>query len=943
MGKEQNKKKTAHIVSHTHWDREWRYPIWQTIHMLRDFIDELIEVLESGAYPGFLLDGQVIPVLDYLDMRPENKEAITKLIKSGKLEIGPWYILPDEFPVDGESLVRNLLKGFRAAEKLGKVTKLGYTPFGWGQTAQLPQIYAGFGIDTVLVGKKVNKDRAPNSEFIWRSPDGTELLTTRFGVLGRQNFYFYVHLSSLFGIDHLSEQWKYNWGKDGVAYHRCDTEFMEQDLFRLDEPKTWHPEYITKEVLDQAWETTDESVLDDDRLMMNGCDYTASQPMFPEMLKRINEVDKDSDRHWHHITMVEFVEMLNEKIDRSKLNVVDGALRDGPIGGITGNALATRGYIKQKNKKAENLLFCLAEPLSVMSELAGDGYDKSFIDKSLDYMLKSQPHDSINGVTQDKTVTDVMYRLDQSVELSQVVADKAIQNLVRRIDLSKYDKDSVLLVVFNSMPHSRREVVEAWVNMPLSDDLVEVNGVRVVDSENQSVPMQWSGSEDEYYPVAELHTRAFPYRCKRHRLFFDTGEIPACGYKVFKVCQNKKEFAQIEGVSDWSDNESQTSTLLTSPDSMENEFLRIEMNSNGTFDMIDKQNDKTYSKLNYYEDRGEHGTYWVNQRPMHDQVHTSLGCNARIWSQDSGPLQATLVSEIAMPLPTCGIPPQQRRGDKLEDMVIRTSITLKKGQKHVEVDVEVNNCHQDHYLRAMFPTNLSDATHADTGGHFIVDRRPIRPQGPTSDSVWKDLATLPQNKFVDLSDGKNGIAFINQGLTEYEVTDSKDRVVALSLFKAVKNWICTERVGSDFPSQKGGQSLGVHSFKYALQPHAGNWRDAEVLKTAEMFNNSVIPVQTSATEGTLPGDEMSFINIDNSQLGFSALKKAADSDSYVLRVYNPTDVKQDAVVTLPSGISKAWDVNLNEERQSEIAAGGKDLSFSVAPYKIASIEIIATK
>ena len=102
MEKKQNKKKTAHIVSHTHWDREWRYPLWETRHMLRDFMDELVDVLESGAYPGFLLDGQVIPVLDYLDMRPDKEEAVKKLVSSGKLEVGPWYILPDEFPVDGE-------------------------------------------------------------------------------------------------------------------------------------------------------------------------------------------------------------------------------------------------------------------------------------------------------------------------------------------------------------------------------------------------------------------------------------------------------------------------------------------------------------------------------------------------------------------------------------------------------------------------------------------------------------------------------------------------------------------------------------------------------------------------------------------------------------------------------------------------------------------------
>ena len=75
----------------------------------------------------------------------------------------------------------------RHAKKLGGCLKIAYLSFGWGQTAQLPQILAGFGIDFVFVGKNVNKERALRSEFFWRAPDGTRLLATRLGVGGRAN------------------------------------------------------------------------------------------------------------------------------------------------------------------------------------------------------------------------------------------------------------------------------------------------------------------------------------------------------------------------------------------------------------------------------------------------------------------------------------------------------------------------------------------------------------------------------------------------------------------------------------------------------------------------------------------------------------------------------------------------------------------------------------
>ena len=75
------KKSTGYVVPHTHWDREWRYPIWENRMYLRDLVDELIETLENNPeYKTFMFDGQVVGILDYLEVAPEKKEAVTKLI-----------------------------------------------------------------------------------------------------------------------------------------------------------------------------------------------------------------------------------------------------------------------------------------------------------------------------------------------------------------------------------------------------------------------------------------------------------------------------------------------------------------------------------------------------------------------------------------------------------------------------------------------------------------------------------------------------------------------------------------------------------------------------------------------------------------------------------------------------------------------------------------------
>lgn len=944
MHSKESSKKIGHIVSHTHWDREWRYPIWQTRWYLIEFMDELVKLLSDGTYPGFLLDGQVVPILDYLEIKPHMKETVCGLIKEGKLQIGPWYTLPDEYPIDGECLVRNLLKGVRESEKLGKVFDVGYTPFGWGQTGQLPQIYKGFGIDTVMVGKRVNKERAPKSEFIWQSPDGSEVVTTRFGGWGRQNFYFKIHLPMLYGIEYESDDWEYT-PSIGTLYHFTAPEEIEQDHFFLEKQPQPVVEFLSQDMIEDVWSTMDESVLESDRLMMNGCDYTAAQESMQAMIDKLNATDSEG-RLWRHETIYDYLKVFKEKINKKDLQVVKGELRDGPVTGLTGNALTTRLYLKQINKKAQNRLIRRSEPLAAYSIMLKEDPQYAFLDIAWDYMLKSHPHDSINGVMQDKSVKDVEHRLAQVIELADVVSHASVKNIIKNIDLSSYPEDQTLLVVFNSLPYERSEVMEAWVTIPGDPKRVYFEGLPkgliVLDSQGKSMGTQWVGREDIDYCVAEIHTRVFPYQTERHRLFFDTGIIPAGGYKIFQV----KDIEDYRETADqWSDSQSLTSSVLSGHNCLENEFLKVRMNPNGTYSILDKETGRTYDDLNFYEDRGEHGNYWINQRPMCDRCINTLGSQAVIWSENAGPLQATLVSEIDFPLPIEGDRHTDERSSKTAPMVIRTSLTLKRGQRKLDVAVEVQNGHQDHYLKAMFPTGISAAENVYAGGHFNVDCRSIHPQGPTDHSVWPDMATQPQNAFIDINDSQVGLAFVNDSFTEYEAFEDDKRTVALSLLRCVENWICTGgRAGSHFPSQKGGQSLGLHQYRFSIVPHAGTWSAADIPLEADKFNAPCLAVQVTGnkTPGSkLSGEKSSFFEISNTQVRFSAIKKAVDSDNFIVRLYNPTDSAQSTDVLFgESSIVAAWICNLKEERQEDLPFVKNALkNISLLPKKILTIEL----
>src|SRR3972149_1978036 len=117
------------VVSHTHWDREWYFVFEAFRTRLVGMVDQLLDLLERDpGYRFFMLDGQTVVLEDYLEVRPDRRADIERHVRSGRMLIGPWYILPDEFLVGGESLVRNLMRGMRIAREFGGPMMIGYPP-----------------------------------------------------------------------------------------------------------------------------------------------------------------------------------------------------------------------------------------------------------------------------------------------------------------------------------------------------------------------------------------------------------------------------------------------------------------------------------------------------------------------------------------------------------------------------------------------------------------------------------------------------------------------------------------------------------------------------------------------------------------------------------------------------------------------------------------------
>ena len=115
---------------------------------------------------------QLATIDDYLEIRPEQADLIRRYVESGRLAIGPWQILMDEFLVSGETLVRNLERGWERGEAFGGPMRVGYLPDMFGHVAQMPQILRRAGLADAVVWRGVPA-AVDRHVFRWEAPDGS--------------------------------------------------------------------------------------------------------------------------------------------------------------------------------------------------------------------------------------------------------------------------------------------------------------------------------------------------------------------------------------------------------------------------------------------------------------------------------------------------------------------------------------------------------------------------------------------------------------------------------------------------------------------------------------------------------------------------------------------------------------------------------------------------
>jgi alpha-mannosidase len=937
------------VVSHTHWDREWYLTFQQFRLKLVRMVDKLLDVLERHPrFRYFMLDGQTVVLEDYLEVRPENAARLRRYVRQGRILVGPWYILPDEFLVSGEAMVRNLMLGHRMAGDFGAVMKVGYLPDSFGQTGQIPQIMRGFGIDCAVIYRGVGPE-VEQSEFLWQAPDGSEVLA--------------IHLPH------------------GYCHAQNLPTRLDAFMARLAKLRGDLEPFATTDTL----------------LIMNGCDHLEPQPELPAMLAAANR--RLSDAEMVHGTLPMYVQEVREQVgarSTSPLQTLRGEFRSSLRSNILPAVSSTRMWIKQRNYAAETLLEKWAEPASAFAALefqvpsskfhvaepgtwnVEPGTWNALLWQSWRYLLQNQPHDSICGCSIDQVHREMVTRFDWSQQIAAEVTRQSLQTIAGKINTASMranGSSGVPIVVFNPVAGPRTDTVSVSVELPGSlenfvvedahgqvvphqvlgqrteefaslelaaEELAGVLGMvedgRVLGMTVQEIDTQVSGRRarlgitlsDYAQPdpavvaqaisqakalIAEKGVRHFQLRAHkamRADVLLLAQEVPGHGYKTYALRARRAG--------------EKPARLPRRATSIENEFFRVQADrATGTLTVTDRASGAVWRGLNRFVDGADAGDLYNYSPPENDGLVEAPATPPRV-TVEVGPARSTLRVELLYRLPARLADDRQGRSSELVDCPIVTEISLVPGVRRVDVRTTVDNGAADHRLRVHFPTPVRTAvSHAE--GLFDVVSRPVAVPPATEDGGETPMGTYPQKTFVDVNDGQVGLLVANRGLPEFEVLDGAGGVtVALTLLRCV-GWLSRD----DFRTRRGhagpmiatpeAQCPGRHVFEYALVPHTGTW--AGVFPQAHAFAAPLRAEPAAVQAGPLPLAQ-SFVEVSPDSLVVSAIKQPEGGAGLIVRCWNTAETPVEGRVRLCWPFARATRVNLNEEEMGEVAQDGAD-------------------
>ena len=465
------------VVPHVHWDREWYFTCEESqVLAVRDFNEVLDHLERNPDYPSYVLDGQMAVVEEYLDTVPGARERVERLVREGRLHVGPWYTQTDEMCVGAESIVRNLLYGTSAARELGAVMRIGYLPDSFGQSGQMPAILTGFGIDRAVFWRGQSQFSGTDAnQFGWRSADGSRALAAQMP-LG------------------------YATGK----YLQTDPEALRNRLGRL-------------------FSLMDELSPTPYGILPNGHDQMPIQTNIEDALDALREAFPG--REFVLGSYDDALDAIQAYAEKNPLPEVAGELFDGKRERVHRSITSIRMDNKVANTRAENLLERRVEPLLAVSHALGLDCPRELVRQAWRLLLVNHAHDSMGGCCSDLVNAQIKGRYVEAGERARLLAHYHERYLVEAADLA----DEGRLGLFNMSCEPGERLVTAEV-------LTQGERFELVDADGRAVPYDVIGVREVDPGLIDRQIVAAgnydPFLCATIQLRRD---VPTVGYEVLGV------------------------------------------------------------------------------------------------------------------------------------------------------------------------------------------------------------------------------------------------------------------------------------------------------------------------------------------------------------------------------------------------------------------------
>ncbi len=884
------------VVPHTHWDREWYAPFQTFRARLVELLDELLPRLERDpSYAHFLLDGQMAVVDDHLQLRPEDEDVLRRLATSGRLAMGPWYVLMDEFLVSGETIVRNLAKGRVRAAAFGGAMPVGYLPDMFGHIAQMPQILQQFGFEHAVVWRGT-PSAIDRTGFWWRAPDGS---TVR------------------------AEYMPQGYG-NGAALPDDAADLVA----RVRDFDTTHRDLIA----------------DGPILWMNGTDHQIPFATLGAVVAAANALQDDYEL---------VVRPLAEHVAAAPVDGLptwDGELRSGARANLLMGVASNRVDVKQAAARAERALERVAEPLMALLEAYGVApWPGSMLELAWHEVILNSAHDSICACSADEVVDAVLVRFAEAEQIAGAVVDRGLRALGRAVG-----HDGVVLVNTTARPRAALveltvpgegdgpegqgpvQVLDVTPARALVHEITRLHAPTIVEREldihlgvqevridedadgsidvtivseptNRRVPpLGWVA--DRLHELAaepdriDGAVRVWVEQPPARRVLVRSPEVPGLAWRTWR--EDERHTAAVPSVRIDDDGTITNGLVTVSVDAVD-----------GTFGI------DGHLGLGRLVDDGDEGDTYNFSPPAHQQV-VDVPDSVEVAILEEGPVRARVEIAATYTWPA-EIVDGRRAGERTVE--VRTLLELHAGEEWVRVTTSLDNTCRDHRLRAWLPLPHPAATSEAECAFAVVERGLTAEGGETE----VGLPTFPSRRFVRAG----GLTVAHEGLLEYELVDvvgegagGRAGTLALTLLRAT-GWLSrgpmTNRPLPAGPEVRteGAQVQGRHELRWAVTTRP--------VDPYAMVDDVFVPLLVAHGDpdiSTGAPDDAQLVALDGTQV--SAV--LGGSERTRVRVFNASA----DTVTVDLGGRGAWSEDL-AGRPLEHVAG----AFSLPPWRIATLAL----